>query len=231
MQRYFTLKKVGLILSILIVSAACEKDHQKILNNEYNSIFNKDSFSEWTANIPQNWEIFYEGGEGVLHLKKEGTFGKIRKPASYAILDDIDATDFELSVDVKCLRDTSVEGRDVVIIFGYQDSAKFYYTHISNINNNVHNIVGIVNNKDRERISPIILDASKARLVDFNWHKIKVIRNINIGSIKVFVDDMGNPIHSIIDKTLNHGKIGLGSFDDTAKFKNFKLYYEKYVMK
>lgn len=231
MQRYFTLKKVGLIVLIFIVLAVCGKDHQKIFNNEYNAIFNKDSFSEWIANIPQNWEILHEGGEGLLYLKKEGTFGEIRKPTSYAILDHIDATDFELSVDVKCLRDTSVEGRDVVIIFGYQDSSKFYYAHISNMNNNVHNIVGIVNNKDRERISPILSDDSKARLVDFNWHKIKVIRNISIGSIKVFVDDMENPIHSIIDKTLNHGKIGLGSFDDTAKFKNFELNYEKYSQK
>lgn len=221
----FKFYSLSLIFLVVIISFSCSKKEKDFLHNTYNDKFTERSFSEWKTNDPDNWEIINENGTGVLHLKEPGVFGKVRKPSSYAILNSIDVSDFELTVEAKCLSDTSIIGRDMVVIFGYQDSVHFYYAHISNDNHRLHNIIGLVNGQDRQPISEILQDKSKIKLIDYNWHQIKVIRNSKLGTIKVFVDDMTNPIHSISDKTLKHGKIGLGSFDDFGKFKNFKLQY------
>jgi len=136
--------------------------------------------------------------------------------------------DFEFTIDAKCLSDTSIIGGDIVEIFGYKDSIHFYYAHISNDNHQVHNIIGVANGDDRLPISSVLDDDSKASLRDYDWHKIKITRNVKKGSIKLFIDNMNEPIHSIIDKTLQHGKIGVGSFDDFGKFKNLEIKYNAF---
>jgi len=48
-----------------------------------------------------------------------------------------------------------------------------------------------VSNKDREPISSVLMDTSKARLSDYKWHKIKVTRNTSIG-LTLYVKSVKN---------------------------------------
>ncbi|MCB9211285.1 MAG: hypothetical protein H6609_18100 [Ignavibacteriales bacterium] len=223
MKNIFLQKKWFLILITISLLISCQQNEKNIYQNYYKDDFTAESFSNWQPNIPENWEILNEDGTGILHLIKAGAFGEIRKPTSYAILNSIDATDFELTVEIKCLADTALVGRDLNIIFGFQDSVHFYYAHICNDNARVHNIIGIVNGKDREPITKPLNDNSKIKLTDYNWHKVKLTRDISSGKIELFVDSF--LIHSSIDKSLNQGKLGLGSFDDFGMFRNFELKY------
>jgi len=50
-----------------------------------------------------------------------------------------------------------------------------------------------------------------------------VQREVNSGSIEVFVDDEPRPRFSIIDRTFTCGKVGLGSFDETGDFSDVHL--------
>ena len=59
---------------------------------------------------------------------------------------------------------------------------------------------------------------------DDNWHKVKVTRNGTTGEMKVYFDNMQEPLMTATDKTFGLGQIGLGSFDDMNDFDNITLY-------
>ena len=44
------------------------------------------------------------------------------------------------------------------------------------------------------------------------------------GEIKAYLDDMSTPILTSVDKNLDHGLVGVGSFDDTGSFADIKLW-------
>ncbi|MEN8138914.1 MAG: family 16 glycoside hydrolase [Bacteroidota bacterium] len=191
---------------------------------EVNSV-EQFAISKWLTNDDNNWEVKKENGEFRLNLLHKGEFGAIRKPSSFAVLKDLDITDFELTLEAKSLVDSTIKGRDVIVYFAFQDSLHFYYVHVSNENHKYHNIIGVVNGSDRLPITTKLEEDSKARLHGYEWHKIKIVRKIESGSVKVYVDDMDKPIHDIQDKTLMHGSVGVGSFDDYGSFRNIKLMY------
>jgi hypothetical protein len=110
--------------------------------------------------------------------------------------------------------------RDVQLVIDYQSPSQFYYIHLSAKTDAVHNGIFIVNNADRKRIDE---PTSRARIVDQNWHRIRLERNATTGSIAVFIDDDKIPALSVIDKTLRSGRVGFGSFDETGEFRNIEI--------
>ena len=53
---------------------------------------------------------------------------------------------------------------------------------------------------------------------DDEWHQVRVSRDVNQGTIKVFFDGMTKPHMQVTDKTFAKGRIGIGSFDDLNEF-------------
>ena len=53
---------------------------------------------------------------------------------------------------------------------------------------------------------------------DDDWHMVRVERNIDTGTIKVYFDDMSTPHMEAADKNFGVGRIGIGSFDDLNEF-------------
>ena len=106
------------------------------------------------------------------------------------------------------------------VIFGFQDPAHFYYAHIATkMDDNAHQIM-IVNSAPRTKISSFTTQG-----VDWGdqvWHKVRVERNAERGSIKIFFD--GTLIEEANDKTFAKGYIGFGSFDDSGKIDNVKIW-------
>ncbi|MEN8137199.1 MAG: family 16 glycoside hydrolase [Bacteroidota bacterium] len=222
------LKLISLILFSLIIVSCNSKTEEEVYSNSLEVNFEEqNALSKWLTNDDANWKITEENGVRELSLLRKGEFGKVRKPSSFAAIKGLDVTDFELTLDAKVLSDSTIVGRDAIIYFAFQDPMHFYYVHLSNDNHKYHNIIGIVDGKDRLPITEKFNDDSKKRFFDYNWHKVKVVRNLAKGSIKVYVDDMKNPIQNIIDKTLTHGSVGVGSFDDFGKFRNIKLKYNR----
>ncbi|MFB0565612.1 MAG: beta-N-acetylhexosaminidase [Candidatus Aminicenantaceae bacterium] len=212
-------------LKIMIVTAI-----RKLVETAYPPLFS-DDFEDgkahgWKPSIPEHWSVAEEEGTLAYQLISPGSGGEVRAPASWSVLKDFDVTSFVFTGRAKCKADATNKHRDVVVIFHYQDPTHFYYVHFSAVSDDVHNIIGLVNGKDRVKINHEPSGQSMARMNDLRFHDFKVTCDVETGDIKVYMDDMANPILTATDKTLRHGFVGVGSYDDTGSFDDIKLWGE-----
>jgi hypothetical protein len=56
------------------------------------------------------------------------------------------------------------------------------------------------------------------------WHKVRLERKSSDGTIRVWFDDMSKPIMAASDQTFGAGFVGFGSFDDTGKVANIRIW-------
>jgi len=143
-----------------------------------------------------------------------------RSPFNISRLKNVTVTDFRLEADVLS---TSREypHRSMTMIFGYQDPAHFYYVHFGKKTDDHANQIFIVNDAPRVKISTKTTDGTNW---DDAWHHVKIERNVESGDIKIFFDDMNEPVMTAVDKTFTWGQIGVGSFDDVGVYDNVKLW-------
>jgi hypothetical protein len=152
-----------------------------------------------------------------LVLEKAGVpVGPIRRPAAIAILKGAPIGSVMFTVDVKSTAPADLDVRDVVIIAGYQSPTRFYYAHISRKTDDVHNGIFLVNDADRKRLDA---PSKRAPLTDREWHTVRLERDVISGHIRVFFDADPAPFLVATDRTLLSGRVGVGSFDETAEFK------------
>lgn len=143
----------------------------------------------------------------------------VRSPVNIALIADKVFEDFVLEAD---LMQTGREygHRDMCIYFGFQSPTNFYYTHIATAADpNAHNIF-IVNGKPRANIAK-----KTTRGVNWGlgvWHKVRLERKG--ASIRVFFDDMSEPIMVAENDIFRWGHIGFGSFDDTGMVDNIRIW-------
>jgi hypothetical protein len=173
--------------------------------------------SQWDIDGSGRWRM----SGNILQLHTAGVpAGPIRKPAAMAIFKSEPVGDFTLEVDLRSTAPVDLEVRDVLLIFGYQSPTRFYYVHLSKRTDAVHNGIFLVNDADRKRLdSP----TSVGRLVDQEWHHVRLVRQVASGQIQVFFGADPTPVLSVVDATLSTGRVGLGSFDETAEFRGLAL--------
>ena len=178
--------------------------------------FEKDDLSQWHLPIPSHWERAEEGGNGFLRLATEGPVGDPRRPVKFALWKPGCVSDFELEVKVRRA------GKSLLVAFGFQDRLHYYYAHISSDHGNhrVHNGLMKVNGGERYRIAGA---GTAPALPTSGWHHIRVVRKVGPGTIEVFVDGGAEPRFSLVDKDFRYGWVGLGSFNETGDFDDFKL--------
>jgi hypothetical protein len=145
-----------------------------------------------------------------------------RSPASIALIRDLELGDFMLWLEVKSTAPESRGAhRDLCFFFGFQDPAHFYYIHLApGPDERAHNVF-VVNGSDRRRVGEVAAEG-----IDWSegWHKVRVERSLSTGSIRVFFDDMQQPVLDVVDHTFGWGRIGLGTFDDSGCFTNVSIY-------
>ncbi len=145
----------------------------------------------------------------------------VRSPFNIALVADQVFGDFVLEAEVT---QTGREygHRDMCLFFGFQDPARFYYAHIATTPDpHAHNLF-IVNKAPRVKFAR---ETSNGVNWGLNvWHKVRLERTLADGAIKVFFDDMSKPILVGEEKTFGAGYVGFGSFDDTGKVRNVKVW-------
>lgn len=168
---------------------------------------------------PAAWTLGKEGDNAFLELKGGSKYKPPhRSPLSIALLADRSYGSFTLAAD---LLQTGKEygHRDLCLFFNVQDPAHYYYVHIATKTDpHAHNIF-IVNGADRKKISATTTDG-----FDWGknkWQKVKLVRDIESGSIEVFVND--EKIMTATDKTFTSGYLGFGSFDDSGRIDNLTI--------
>jgi len=177
----------------------------------------------WRPRDPAHWRVAGTGGNRFYELTAAGEAGKVRAPTSWSLLEGHEVSSFEFSGRFQCDTDPSNNKRDMCVFFGYQDPVHFYYVHFAGSSDDVHNIIGLVNGADRVKINLEPAGGSVFRMIDKAWHTFKVTEDAATGDIRAFLDDMEKPILTARDRTLTHGLVGLGSFDDTGRFDDIEL--------
>ena len=168
------------------------------------------------------WKYSKEEKGGALELAAQSNYKpEVRSPVNISLIKDKVFGDFIMEADL--IQTGSEYGhRDMCLFFGFQNPKQFYYAHIATkADPNAHNVF-IVNDKPRKNIA-------KTTTTGVNWglniwHKVKLERKVSDGSIKVYFDDMTIPIMVAEDKNFGPGFIGFGSFDDTGKVDNVKIW-------
>lgn len=181
----------------------------------------------WKFTDPAAWRIrtVEPGKNRVLELFQASKYEPpVRSPLNIALDPHVDVADFVL--DVKVRSTTRDYGhRDLCLFFGHQDPSHFYYVHLGKQADEHANSIFIVNGKPRVSIAES--RTSGTPWTD-NWHHVRVVRQVKDGLIHVFFDDLTHPAMIAHDRTFSHGKVGIGSFDDTGMFDDIELRGEKY---
>jgi hypothetical protein len=188
------------------------------------SDFGDGTASGWKPNQPGHWRVTEHDGSLVYELVVPGAPGQVRAPSSYSLLAGYDVTSFVFTGRLQCKSDTTNPQRDMCVFFHFQDPTHFYYIHFSARSDGFHNIIGLVNGADRIKINLEPAGKSTFRLTETEWHGFKVTCEAATGKIQAYLDDMETPILTAVDKTLGHGLVGVGSFDDTGYFDDIKLW-------
>jgi hypothetical protein len=178
--------------------------------------------ARWKPTAPENWKVVADRGGQVFDLfNKAPTYQPPhRSPHNFALLDGVWLGDVTITAKVKTTA-KSYGHRDVVVVFGHQDPARFYYVHFGEKADDHSCQVFIVNNAARLKIST--RETSGIPWKDDTWHTIKVVRKAADGEVKVYFDNMDQPVLEARDTTFAGGRIGIGSFDDTARFDDVSI--------
>ena len=126
--------------------------------------------------------------------------------------------DFVLEAD---LRQTGRDygHRDLCLFFGFEDPAHYFYVHLATrADEHAHNVF-IVDGAPRRAIA-----TTTTKGVDWGrdtWHRVRLERTG--ATIRVFFDDMTEPIMVATSDRFPEGHVGFGSFDDTGQIDNIRL--------
>lgn len=177
--------------------------------------------SAWQFGDPAAWTWSEDSGAKVLTLHQPQEFKpKVRSPFNLAWFTAKDWKSFTLTVEAR-LTKFDASNNDLCIAFGRQDDTRFYYAHLGVRADGVHHQIHLVDHADRRAITATRTAGTpwKPRV----WHRLKVVHDAQAGKISVYFDDMQQTVLTADDKTLAHGWIGLGSFDDLGQFRNLEI--------
>ena len=176
----------------------------------------------WEFTDASAWTAKSDAGRTFVSLTKKKSDYKpeVRSPFNIAMLKHDPVGSFVLDVDVRSTN--KVYGhQDLCLFFGHQDPSHFYYVHLGRAADAHANSIFLVNGEPRVSIAK---ERTEGTDWSRGWHRVRVKRDIETGTIDVFFDDMQKPIMRTVDKTFSSGRIGIGSFDDTGDFDAIRLW-------
>ena len=224
MKSLFCRKETVVSLILLTAAVGCtwqEKARTGTMPLLFHSDFEDGSLASWEATDAAAWRIEEESGGKVLALFRQSNYEpKVRSPFNINLIRDVSVGSFTL--ELKMLSTTKDYGhRDMCLFFGHQGPSRFYYVHIANISDAHANSIFIVDDKPRVSIAKTRTEGTKW---DDNWHTVKLVRDVDKGTIEVFYDGNSEPIMTAVDHRFKWGRVGVGSFDDTGRFDDIRLW-------
>jgi len=175
----------------------------------------------WKPTDPNAWKVI-DSPQGKIYSQfKQSKYNPpYRSPFNISLVKDLVVGDFLLTVKAQSTcRD--YPHQDLCLFFGYQDPAHFYYVHLGKRADPNSNQIMIVNGAPRIKITKT---GTTGTPWDKGWHQVKIVRLVKDGRIEVFFDDLTKPALTAVDKTFTRGQVGIGSFDDTGNWDDFRLY-------
>ncbi len=218
------MKRIGsrllfvMLLSIMVLPSTAQ-DWPLV----YETDFSRNSISDFEFTDPNAWRLNDSLSNRYLELYRQSDYqARVRSPYSVAIIKDVEVGSFVLEAD---LLQTGREygHRDMCVFFGAKDPSNFYYVHFASAADpNAHNIF-LVNDEPRVSFAD---ETTSGIQWGTEWTRIKIIRDRKSGSIEVYFGNMDTPIMKGNDTHFDFGHIGFGSFDDTGKVDNVRIWGE-----
>lgn len=219
------MKLFPVLAAALCAATAFADENPAGVPADYKLVYSQDfekpeAIKDFTFSDPTAWKVTAGDKGNSLELTKQSNYKtSVRSPFNIALIGDKVVGDFILEAD---LIQTGKEygHRDMCLFFGFTAPAKFYYTHIATkADPNAHNIF-IVNEAPRKNFAK---ETTQGVNWGLNiWHKVRLERKG--AAIKVYFDDLTKPIMLAEDATFPKGHVGFGSFDDTGKVDNIKIW-------
>ena len=176
---------------------------------------------DWAMTDEDAWKIAEEEGNHVLSLHQQSDYNPpVRSPKNMARIAELELTDFVLEARMK---QTGREygHRDMCVFFGYQDPSHFYYVHMATKADAHAHSVFLVN--DAPRVS-VCDDRTEGIEWGTDYHRVRIVRDTEEGTVEVYFDDMDEAIMRAQDKTFLSGTVGFGSFDDTGNIDDVRIW-------
>lgn len=209
-----------------VVASLLACDFAQAASPEMPLVFSDDfeqGSDKWSTTDAAAWKLVpsREGRGQAFALFQQSKYKPPhRSPVNIALVKDVQVTDFKLEADVLSTA-REYPHRSMTMFFGYQDPAHFYYVHFGKATDDHANQIFIVNDAPRVKISTKTTDGTPW---DDHWHHVKIERDMATGDIKIFFDDMKEPVMTAVDKTFTWGQVGVGSFDDIGNWDDVKLW-------
>jgi len=182
--------------------------------------FETGGLEAWSPTDARAWAIVEAEGNHFLALQKQSKYKpEVRSPVNLSLINDVCVGSFVL--ELKMHSTTKDYGhRDLCLFFGHQDATHFYYVHIANRSDPHANSIFIVDGEPRVSIAEKRTAGTKW---DEKWHTVRLVRDVEAGTIQVYFDDMEKPIMSAKNDKFKWGQVGVGSFDDTGEYDDLVL--------
>ena len=223
MHRYAASRLTQAVLALAVVTmaiilaggTALAADAPLVVRDDF-----ENGAGRWQPMDANSWKILSTPRGNVYSLFKNSDYKPpYRSPVNIALLKDVIVGDFVLEIDLQStVKD--YDHRSMVLVFGYQDPAHFYYVHFGKKTDNHANQIFIVNGDARTKIST---ETTAGTRWDDQWHKVKIVREVSNGDTEVFFDNMRRSVMEAVDDTFAWGQIGIGAFDDLGNFDNLTL--------
>jgi hypothetical protein len=172
---------------------------------------------KWKVPVASEWAVDGKGDSQVLRMLVARPATQPRRPAQHAIAETAPFEEVTIEAEVK--RDLS----SLIFVYAYRDENHFNYAHLSvdtASKQPVHNGIFHVYGGERVRISQ---EAGPAALPTTDWTPVKLSYNGKTGEVQVEAAGQRMPSLHAIDLSLGAGRVGIGSFFETAQFRNVKI--------
>lgn len=220
MKHFYLLLLLAFISSPHLYSQQIPNNYHLLYQQDFND---SHALEHFEMSDPTAWRLSDEIDGFSLEIYKASEYTpKVRSPFNIAIISEKQFGSFILEA---TLQQTGKEygHRDLCLFFGMKDPSNFYYAHIaSKPDPHAHNIF-MVNDEPRIAIASWTNEGISWGKTD-DWHKVRLERDIEKGTIKIYFDDMNSPIMLAEDTHFDYGHIGFGTFDDVGKFDNIKIW-------
>ncbi len=209
-----------IVSALLAASAAALEKGGLVLRFEENF---ESGLGNWEMLDPESWRIEEdaETGNGVLSLFRGGGVARtFFAPRSVAMIRGLEVGDFILEARMRH-RGKQYAHQDLCVVFNAMSDYQFYYAHFAPVADDGANTIFLVDNADRQSIAT---DRNDGITWGEAWHDVRIVRDVTIGTIAVYFDDMDTPVMVAEDRRFAQGGIGLGSFNDTGCFDDVRIW-------
>lgn len=217
-----------LALGTVVMLSACSSTPEEALPAElWPLVYSQDFETPWdmdgfALSDPGDWSWNNAGNRGSMELRGKGSYAPPhRSPASIALVPDLLLADFNLEVDLmQTGRDYG--HRDMCIFLGFRSPEHFDYVHLATAPDpRAHNIFRVAR---APRVALAEIPAEGITWGSNVWHRVRIERRTDTGSIEVYWNDRKEPILVAEDTSFDWGRIGFGSFDDSGRVASIRIW-------